>query len=155
MHSTITRVGIGKDADEYYPLHVRQPNYGNGRGVAVFESDDVWHAAIAIKSNTANRQFSFIVGGPTNRETQPNNFSIFNNFLLRTSIAVGGNSNFIGIGIPTVVIPPIKSSLHIFTGDINIEEIGSGIILRSPNGGCWRVTVDNSGNLVRTAISCP
>ncbi len=155
MHATIPKIGIGKNSDQYYPLHVRQPNYGDGRGVAVFESDDVWHAAIAIKSNTANRQFSLIVGGPTNIETQPTNFSIYNNHLLKTAIAVGGNTNYIGIGIPTYITPPIKSALHVFTGDVNIEQIGSGIILKSPNGNCWRVTIDNSGNLVRTAIACP
>ena len=48
-----------------------------------------------------------------------------------------------------------KSKLHVFNGDVNVDQIGSGIILKSPNGSCWRVTVDNAGNLVRTAITCP
>ncbi len=48
-----------------------------------------------------------------------------------------------------------KSRLHVAGGDVYVETIGSGVILRSPNGFCWRVTVDNSGNFVRTQIACP
>lgn len=48
-----------------------------------------------------------------------------------------------------------KSRLHVAGGDVYVENIGSGVILRSPNGFCWRVTVDNSGNFVRTQIACP
>ncbi|TAE23228.1 MAG: DNRLRE domain-containing protein [Cytophagales bacterium] len=48
-----------------------------------------------------------------------------------------------------------KARLQVADGDVYVDKIGSGVILRAPNGGCWRVTVDNSGNLVRTAILCP
>ncbi|MFN8297312.1 MAG: hypothetical protein U0T69_14030 [Chitinophagales bacterium] len=48
-----------------------------------------------------------------------------------------------------------KSKLTVTGGDVNITDIASGIIMKSPNGNCWRVTIDNSGNLVRTAITCP
>ena len=48
-----------------------------------------------------------------------------------------------------------NSKLSVSGGDVNILDIGSGIIMKSPNGSCWRVTVDNSGNLVSTAITCP
>jgi hypothetical protein len=40
-------------------------------------------------------------------------------------------------------------------GDINIQDIGTGIIMTSPNGQCWRVTINNSGAFVSTAITCP
>ena len=48
-----------------------------------------------------------------------------------------------------------KSKLTVTGGDVNITDIASGIILKSPNGNCWRVTIDNSGNLIRTSITCP
>lgn len=48
-----------------------------------------------------------------------------------------------------------NGTVKVLTSDISIETIGSGVILKSPNGSCWRVTVDNSGNLVRTAVACP
>lgn len=48
-----------------------------------------------------------------------------------------------------------SSRLQITGGDIYIEDIGSGVIMKSPNGNCWRLTVDNSGNVVTTTIVCP
>ena len=47
------------------------------------------------------------------------------------------------------------STLTVGGGDINIEDIGSGIIMKSPNGNCWRVTVDNSGAFISNPITCP
>jgi hypothetical protein len=76
---------------------------------------------------------------------------------MSASIGVDGTNSYfqihggnIGIGTTTP-----SSKLDVSGGDIEIENIGSGIILKSPNGNCWRVTVDNTGNLVRTAITCP
>jgi len=119
----------------------------------MFTSTSQWHTDINIKNNKT--QFSLIVGGPSNTELRPNNFGIINGIISRWAITINGNNNNVGIGDPTARPTPAKSSLHIKKGDTFIEEIGSGIILRSPNGQCWRVTIDNSGNLVRTAITCP
>jgi len=65
-----------------------------------------------------------------------------------------GESGNIGIGDFDSVRKP-KSKLQIQAGDVYIDAIGTGVILKSPNGGCWRVTIDDSGNLVKTAITCP
>lgn len=56
----------------------------------------------------------------------------------------------IGIGTHTP-----KSKLHISEGDVYLDAIDSGIIMKSPKGACWRVTVDDQGNFVSTAVSCP
>ncbi len=48
-----------------------------------------------------------------------------------------------------------KSKLQVNGGDITVRSVGSGVILRSPDASCWRVTVDNSGNMVTTSITCP
>ena len=69
------------------------------------------------------------------------------------SIVLGGT----GVDAVNVAIgmsnPPSK--LTVTGGDVNITDIASGIILKSPNGQCWRVTVDNSGTLISTSITCP
>lgn len=44
------------------------------------------------------------------------------------------------------------NSPQTFSSDIEITDSTKGIILRSPNGARWRVTVDNSGTLVRTSL---
>lgn len=46
-------------------------------------------------------------------------------------------------------------NINVTTGDVYIENLGSGVIMKSPDGNCWRMTVDNSGNPVFTGISCP
>jgi len=153
-------VGIGVNSHSIYPLDVYQPNSGVGNGVARFQSDDVWHAAIAIKNNPGNYQYTFVVGGPSNIELKPNNFAITNTNLAVTSkqsIVIDGATNNIGMGFINTIYPAggARSTLHIFRGDVNISEIGSGIILKSPDGQCWRITIDNAGNLIRTAIVCP
>ncbi|MCP1385176.1 LamG domain-containing protein [Runella salmonicolor] len=48
-----------------------------------------------------------------------------------------------------------KSKLQITSGDVYVENPDRGIILKSPNGSCWRVTIDDLGNFVRTSIPCP
>lgn len=45
--------------------------------------------------------------------------------------------------------------LQVKSGDVYLEDVGTGIITKSPDGNCWRMTVDNSGNIVTTAITCP
>ncbi len=48
-----------------------------------------------------------------------------------------------------------RVELHQFTaGDVQVEELGSGLVLRSPDGNCWRTTVDNAGNLSTVLIPC-
>ncbi len=47
------------------------------------------------------------------------------------------------------------SKLQVANGDIYIEDINYGIIMKSPDGNCWRGTLDNSGNLSFSSISCP
>ncbi len=56
----------------------------------------------------------------------------------------------IGIGTP---LPAAR--LEIADGDVYIKDINRGIIMTSPNGQCWRGTINNSGLLQFSAIPCP
>lgn len=62
---------------------------------------------------------------------------------------IAGNGN-VGIGTNDP-----KTKLQITSGDIYVDDPTKGIILKSPNGSCWRVTIDNAGNFVKTSITCP
>jgi len=47
------------------------------------------------------------------------------------------------------------SKLHITDGDIYIENIDRGIIMKSPDGQCWRGVMTNEGTLNFTPVDCP
>lgn len=123
---------------------------------AKFTSTSTWHTDFSLENTSVNTSYVFVVGGSANTELKPRNFGIYN-----TSVSPGwalnidGINNNIGIGDLTFFPTAAKSKLHLKTGDIYLEEIGRGIIMKSPNGQCWRITIDNTGNLVRTAITCP
>jgi hypothetical protein len=65
----------------------------------------------------------------------------------RMRLASNGN---LGIGTTN---PAAK--LHIKDGDIFIEDINNGIIMKSPDGRCWKGTITNSGSLVFGLVDCP
>ena len=58
--------------------------------------------------------------------------------------------------VETAMIVATKNSsasrLTLYDGDIEIDEAGDGIILKSPNGTKYKVTVANGGSLVVTAV---
>ncbi len=56
----------------------------------------------------------------------------------------------IGIGTKTP-----NAKLEVTDGDIYISDIEKGIIMKSPDGQCWRGTLDNFGSLNFSAIECP
>jgi len=61
----------------------------------------------------------------------------------------------------TTVLPGIGSTsakIRITGGelyqDLNTGS-GSGIIIKSPNGNCWKISVDDTGNVTTQSITCP
>lgn len=56
----------------------------------------------------------------------------------------------VGIGTPDP-----SARLHIADGDIFISDINRGIIMKSPDGNCWKGTLNNDGVLNFVQISCP
>lgn len=48
-----------------------------------------------------------------------------------------------------------KAKIHVAHGDVFMENKNNGIIMKSPNGQCWRLRVNDSGGLYSTAIVCP
>ena len=62
----------------------------------------------------------------------------------------------IGIGgFERLRIKNTTGNIEVKTGDVYVENIGSGVIMKSPNGNCWRMTVSDAGLPVVTSITCP
>jgi hypothetical protein len=108
--------------------------YGNGNyfGNAAVE-------LIAGEQSGSNGMSSYIKFGTTNIGSIQRQE--------RMRIAENGN---VGIGTSTP-----KSKLQVTDGDIYIENASKGVIMTSPNGNCWRMTVNDTGNPVFTSINCP
>lgn len=47
------------------------------------------------------------------------------------------------------------SKLTVSGGDAYVNTVGSGLVLRSPDGSCFRLTVSNGGTLGASSITCP
>lgn len=65
----------------------------------------------------------------------------------RLRIALNGN---IGIGTSS---PAAK--LQVNDGDVYIEDFSRGVIMKSSDGSCWRMTVSTAGAPIMTKITCP
>jgi hypothetical protein len=62
------------------------------------------------------------------------------------------SNGFVGIG--TNDETP-SARLQVASGDVYLSDLESGVILKSPNGLCWRLTVNNNGNFLSSPVECP
>lgn len=76
----------------------------------------------------------------------PNSLMIGFNSTIPTFF-VGTSSSYTGIGNVGIGTTDPKARLQIADGDIFIQDINKGIIMKSPDGSCWRGTMNNSGQL--------
>ena len=112
-------------ADSYTGL----ANYAGYSGVASNNK------GLILRASSANSKILFMTSGT----------DILNN--TRMTIDVDGD---VGIGTQS----PLEK-LEISNGKVYLSTQGQGIILRSPNGSCFELTVDNGGSLTSTSITCP
>ena len=68
----------------------------------------------------------------------------------RVNRMIISQDGMVGIGTES---PTAK--LTVADGDVYVTDSTKGIILTAPGGGCFRVTVDNAGNLSTSSITCP
>lgn len=130
--STDDRVGIGT-ANPTKTLHV---NSGSTNEVALFESTD-GNAHISFKDNTTSSSTHGIgaVG---------DNLTLYTNGGERIRIDSTGNT---GIGNTSPA-----SKLTVTGGDAEVDTVGKGFILKSPDGTRYRITVANGGALSASAV---
>ena len=83
-------------------------------------------------------------------------YKLTNGTMLETSVwNKSGESIFYNNGNVGIGTEEPTSKLQIANGDIYISDIEKGIIMKSPDGNCWRGVLDNSGQLIFSSVGCP
>lgn len=171
-------LGLGTKAPEY-PLHITRKSVldGNRTLIYLYNPSLDHYSGTSLKLAAGNKNGSLLALGHTSdtysilpgrhnisyvwnkgrglslRSTNSDEASILfetssnEEIIERMRIDVYGN---IGIGTSNP-----HSKLHLSEGDLYIEQINSGIIMKSPDGQCWKITVNNDGSLSTQNISCP
>ena len=133
--NTTGRIGIGNVTEPDAKLHIRGDDL-------FWNTDD---ASLFIES--AGNRYSTIYLGDQNHyiKTKPGHDLMFNagnhNFQF-----LNGNTGF-GTDDP-------QAKVHVKEGDIFIEDIDHGIVMKSPNGSCWRGTLTDEGLLQFAQVDC-
>lgn len=136
-------------------------------------NDNTAFGTQALQSNTTGTQNTAVgsASGLSNTTENKNTFIGFSSngaagitnatAIGANAIVTQSNSLILGSGAKVGVgLTAPHSLMHVQDGDVevddNVNPAGThGIVLKSPNGNCWRVTVSNFGALVVTAIACP
>lgn len=71
----------------------------------------------------------------------------------QTWTAINDIINFSGANVGIGVTPNAK--LQVSGGDVFVDTIGRGIVLRSSDGACWRITPSTAGALTIASLVCP
>lgn len=149
LSGTSAKVGIGSGFDGSYQLKL------TSSGAAFRINGLAGYVANIMSSGTVNHQWGINSSGPdpalsnavyfTNVGTHHIKFAT-NNI---NRFFVQGNGQ-VTVGQALATNPEAKFVVK--EKDIEVEEWGRGVILASPDGNRFRVTVDNLGNLTTTAV---
>ena len=130
---TTGKIGIGDVTDPQAKLHIR--------------ADVLEDAAIMLQPTSSN-YLAKIYLGDDNHSISANsnsNLTFFtgngNHFAF-----LNGNAGF-GTNEPA-------AKVQIKDGDIFIEDINRGIVMKSPDGNCWRGTMNNQGMMEFAQVDC-
>jgi hypothetical protein len=129
------KIGIGNVTDPQTKLHLRSDT---DEPASLFLEPSNWTTELNAELFLGNLSHGISAEKDIGLVFKTEKFYLFNQ----------GN---IGIGTEQ---PAAK--VHIKSGDIYIEDIDRGIIMKSPDGTCWRGTLNDQGQLIFQALSqCP
>jgi len=134
-YTTTGRIGIGNVTDPQAKLHLRADE---GETASIFLEPTDW-------TNEFNAEIWM------GNQTHGISAELNKGLVFKTEHYYLFNQGNIGVGTEE---PATK--VHVKSGDIYIEDIDRGIIMKSPDGTCWRGTVNNDGQIVFEALEvCP
>lgn len=141
-------------ASGHYSVAIGQSNYSSsqsysfGQGAMAYGQQSLAIGRYVETNSTAMN--SMVIGSGSSscilKNNIPNSLMIgFYSTIPTLFIGMSASTNGIGkVGIGTT--NPV-ARLQVADGDIFIQDINKGIIMKSPDGSCWRGTVNDSGQL--------
>ncbi len=157
------KIGVGIETP-IEPLHVNGNIRGGQYGGALRIKTDFGYLDVGAKNADyahfyTDMPYGFYFGGSVtvrdhligyrssdlNLSTQSES-----DFLPVKRITILNSNGFVGIGTTQP-----KSQLQVESGDIYLNDATSGVIMKSPNQQCWKLTVSNSGSPVFVSVTCP
>ncbi len=121
---------------------------GNNAKVGIGTGAPAFKLHVLDTSNTGLRVETGLAGGTVASFGGIGSFSVDAPFIPGGRLSIKENGN-VGVGISN---PTAK--LHVAGGNIYIAN-PSSLIITSPNGACWSITVNNAGSLSTTSVACP
>lgn len=134
---------INHETHQEFTIRIRRHRVANLHNYAGYE----------YSHNTALRAETRITSGLINATAIGFRAQATQNNSLVLGAISGVNSGIdTNIGIGTTAP---KTKLHVAAGKIYVEANGQGVILKSPSGSCFELTVTDAGTLITTAAICP
>ncbi|HEY0743758.1 MAG TPA: hypothetical protein VGD40_19970 [Chryseosolibacter sp.] len=156
-------VGIGTGTP-LEKLHINGNLRGNQAAGAVRIKSDHGYLDVGPKNADyahfyTDRPYGFYFGGPvTAREhiigyhESDLHLSTQSPFTYQPEkrISILNSNGYVGVGTEEP-----KTKLQVENGDVYISNPTSGVIMKSPDNQCWKLTVSNAGAPVFTSVPCP
>ncbi len=138
--------------------HLNRTGYGYARTVQqVFEgvNGDPF-TEFRIRNSSDDRTITSWSMGADNSDNDKFKVNVFSDVLTGSSPSYGSNvltlttEGNLGVGTQTP-----RARVEIADGDVYISSLNKGVIMTSPDGQCWRGTINNSGVLEFSPVVCP
>jgi hypothetical protein len=157
-------VGVGF-SDPLEKLHINGNLRGNQAGGAVRVQTDYGYLDVGAKNAdyahfyTAMPYGFYFGGGPVTVNEQIVGYKATDFHISTQSnstfqpvkrISILNETGYVGVGTTTP-----KSRLQVASGDVYLSDVTSGVIMKSPDGQCWKMTVSNAGAPVFSSVTCP
>ena len=124
---------FGKDSGSNNTTGSRNTFVGTSAGFSNAVGSD--NTALGFNANVANNlTFATAIGANASVSTS-------------NTIVLGRNG-----GQDTVQVP---GKMTVGGGDVYVDNPGAGVIMRAPNGNCFRLTIANNGALATAGVACP